>query len=682
MRLLVSRLIALVLIAVTISACNLKALPGTQAKLAFGARATLFDAPFPSEELRDPGQNLGLDLFPNPRNVDLITKALTLLRAGQDAFSSSSGIFIAFDGPIDTANLPDVPGSLARDAKVFLLCVDPKSPDFLKFTPAQVGFTATGSPYGADNLLTVLPYQGFPMRAGTAYAAVVLRSLNDASGQPLGVPVNMRRILLTQQPDRPLSAQAFGVYREAVDALAQLGISPSGVAALAAFTTADPTSELITVRDDALKNHPLPLPATPLKRIEIHPDFCLYKSTVQMPDYQAGTPPFSSAGGRWTFSSDGSPIYQRSEQANLFVTLPRRAQPAAGWPAVLYIRAGGSGEVPLVNRGPQSCATCPDAPGEGPAMHFAQVGWAAVEVDGPLGGLRNTTGGDEEYLVFNFLNPDALRDNVRESAVELSLMAHALNQLTLNSNDCDPLTQGAQHFDPGHLALFGHSTGATIAPLAASIEPRIGALILSGAGGSYLNNILYKKKPIDVLPVAEALLGYTGTGRVLDVRDPVLSLIQWATEPADPQLYAHKLIREPIAGAAPKQLLMFQGIVDHYILPPMANSLSLPIGLDLAGPALDETAPELAPLPHLRSLLPLSGRAQIRLPASSNVSIPGGGSVTAVLVQEPGDQVDDGHEVVFQTEAPKHQYRCFLQSWAQSGAAKVPPAGLSTDPCP
>jgi len=35
-------------------------------------------------------------------------------------------------------------------------------------------------------------------------------------------------------------------------------------------------------------------------------------------------------------------------------------------------------------------------------MHFAQVGWAAVEVDGPLGGLRNTTGGDEEYLVFNF----------------------------------------------------------------------------------------------------------------------------------------------------------------------------------------------------------------------------------------------------------------------------------------
>ena len=315
-------------------------------------------------------------------------------------------------------------------------------------------------------------------------------------------------------------------------------------------------------------------------------------------------------------------------------------------------------------------------------MHFAQVGWAAVEVDGPLGGLRNTTGGDEEQLVFNFLNPDALRDNVRESAVALSLMARALDQLAIHSNDCDSLTQGPQHFDLSHLALFGHSTGATIAPLAASIEPRIGAMILSGAGGSYLNNILYKKRPIDVLLVAEALLGYAGTSRVLDARDPVLTLIQWATEPADPQLYAHKLIREPIAGAAPRQILMFQGIVNHYLMPPMANSLSLSIGVDLAGPALDETVPELAPLSHIRTLLPLNGRAQITLPASSNVLVSGGGSVTAVLVQEPGDQIDDGHEVVFQTEAPKHQYRCDLQSWARSGAPTVPPAGLSTDPCP
>ena len=36
----------------------------------------------------------------------------------------------------------------------------------------------------------------------------------------------------------------------------------------------------------------------------------------------------------------------------------------------------------------------PRVPGSGPAREFARVGFAGVQVDGPLGGLRNTTGGD------------------------------------------------------------------------------------------------------------------------------------------------------------------------------------------------------------------------------------------------------------------------------------------------
>ena len=679
-----SRVAALALLALavgTIGCDQPKAIPGTQAQLKFGARQALFDAPFPSEELRAPGQQLGLPLFPNPGNVDLINKALALLTASATGFGASSGVFIQFDGPINVAGLPTLEGSLDIDAKVFLICIDPTSPDYLQLVPVQVGFTPVATPFGANNLLTILPEQGIPMRASTAYAAVVRRSLNDANGAELGAPLNLEQILFERQP-AGLPDAAFAVYLQAAQALGTLHVRANDIAAIAAFTTDDPTAQLPVVRDDAYANQPAPLPATPLALQQTYPDFCLYKSTVQMPDYQSGTPPFTDSGGRWLFDDSGKPIFQRSETANLFVTIPRRAQPAGGWPTVLYIRAGGTGDVPMVNRGPQTVPNGPQAPGEGPAMHFAQVGWAAVQVDGPLGGLRNTTGGDEEYLIFNFLNPDALRDNIRESAMETSLMARAIGQLTLDATDCDPATPGAQSFDLHRLALFSHSTGSTIGPLVGAIEPDIGAHILSGAGGSYLDNVLYKALPIDVLPVAEALLGYTGAGLALDARDPVLSLIQWAAEPADPMLYAHKLVREPIAGASPKQILMFQGIVDHYIMLPMANSLSLPLGVDLAGPAVDETAPEIAALPHILDVLPLSGRSQIALPATENFALADGGTVTAVLVQEPGDGIDDGHEVVFQTEAPKHQYRCYLQSWAETGVAKVPAAGLSTDPCP
>ena len=75
------------------------------------------------------------------------------------------------------------------------------------------------------------------------------------------------------------------------------------------------------------------------------------------------------------------------------------------------------------------------------------------------------------------------------------------------------------------------------------------------------------------------------------------------------------------------------------------------------------------------------GRSAVALPASGNVSV-GRAQVTAVVVQHPEDGVEDGHEVVFQTEPPKHQYRCFLASFA-AGRTPVVPADAPADaPCP
>src|SRR6185503_9266031 len=123
---------------------------------------------------------------------------------------------------------------------------------------------------------------------------------------------------------------------------------------------------------------------------------------------------------------------------------------------------GGGGDRPLVDRGP--CATAeftqPITPGTGPAMDFARVGFAGVEIDGPLGGIRNTTGGNEDFLIFNVLNAAALRDNVRESALELTLLADALPAITFDAHDCPGAGAAPAAFDGAHLALMGHSMGA------------------------------------------------------------------------------------------------------------------------------------------------------------------------------------------------------------------------------
>jgi hypothetical protein len=116
-------------------------------------------------------------------------------------------------------------------------------------------------------------------------------------------------------------------------------------------------------------------------------------------------------------------------------------------------------------------------PGSGPALFFARAGFAGVSFDGPLGGLRNTTNANEDFTIFNIFNAVALRDNVRESALELILEAHLLPTMSFDASDCPGARTASGsatiHFDATHLAMMGHSMGATIAPLAVALEPSI-----------------------------------------------------------------------------------------------------------------------------------------------------------------------------------------------------------------
>ena len=62
----------------------------------------------------------------------------------------------------------------------------------------------------------------------------------------------------------------------------------------------------------------------------------------------------AGSGGMWEFDTAGKPILQRTETAGVIVTVPRGPMPAQGWPIVHFIRTGGGGNRPLVDRGPQA----------------------------------------------------------------------------------------------------------------------------------------------------------------------------------------------------------------------------------------------------------------------------------------------------------------------------------------
>lgn len=639
-------------------------------------RASFYDAPFPSDDLVKADGTVSLGGFPNPNKISLVDMARALA-ATEPGFAEEGAIYFSTTAPVDASVLPDYAASLAPGAHVFLVGVQKGSPDYLHRVPVTARFEADGGPFGAPNLLSLLPLQGTPMRPHTTYAAVV------TTGVGLSPSNEMNAIASGTRPSAMPQA-AFDEYRAALVALAAGGVDASSIAGLAVFTTAEPAAGLPVVLKDML-SRPLPVP-TGMHRTDLFDTYCVYEGTLAMPDYQAGAAPYdfsnAGSGGNWEFDASGKPILQRTETAGVVVTIPRAPMPASGWPIVHFIRTGGGGNRPLVDRGPEAANGAPSiVPGTGPALWFAAGGIAGASVDGPHEDLRNLTNGNEDFLMFNIFNPPALRDNVRESGAEYALFAHVLAALTLDVSDCPGTTSPAK-FDATRMGLMGHSMGATIAPLALYAEPLYRAVVLSGAGGSYIENVMWKQLPLNVLDAVRLVLGYATQRRELKEDDPVLTLFQWAEEPSDAIAYTRAIIREPPAGMVPRDVLMEQGIVDHYIMPPIANAMSLSLGLDLTGTPLDVTSTELKMdgAPTLESVLQFSGGKQVPLPVTGNLAS-GGAHVTAVVTQHPSDGIEDGHEIVFQTDAPKREYRCFLAQWAAGTMPSVPVPGAIDDPC-
>jgi hypothetical protein len=649
----------------------------TSVRMSYARAGSLFDAPFPDESRRLPGDRIDLSGLPGAEGTLFVRAARDAVARDARGFSQTSSVYFQLTGPIE-GTFPALADTRAASSPIQIVDVDPASPGRGSRTPVVGSFLEDAGPFGVPNLLGLTPAQGLPLRPGTLYAAVVLRSLLDRSGQRLQQAPELAQILADTRPEG-MSEAAFAAHRTAIAELARAGVAGEALAALAVFRTDDPLPALQAVLADAL---PRPVLDASFIAKETFDDYCVYTSTVEMPVYQSGTPPYSSEGGHWVFEG-GKPVLQRMERANVVFTVPRRAMPLEGFPTVVFSRTGAGGDRPLVDRGVHATAGGPAAPGSGPAREFARSGFAAISIDGPLGGLRNPDGSDEQFLIFNIGNPSAIRDNVRQSAVELALAAHLVDQIAIDGSACAGFSSGdgKVRIDASKLAIFGHSMGATIAPLALAIEPRFGAAILSGAGGSWIENVLHKQKPIVVKPFAELLVGYKVARRELVYGDPALGLVQWAAEAADPPVYGSRIVRGLGDGKA-RHVLVVQGIVDHYILPPMANAMALSLGLDVGGEGLDGPAPELAAFVPTGKALPLIGRGNVALPASGNVAHGDGSRSTAVVVQHLADGIEDGHEVVFQLAEAKYQYRCFLSSWARGDVPVVPPPLASEGPCP
>ena len=55
-----------------------------------------------------------------------------------------------------------------------------------------------------------------------------------------------------------------------------------------------------------------------------------------------------------------------------------------------------------------------------------------------------------------------------------------------------------------------------------------------------------------------------------------------------------------------------------------------------------------------------------------------GDHVTGVVIQHPEDGIEDGHEIAYQSEAARREYRCFLETFAR-GSPRIPAPSARVD---
>lgn len=588
--------------------------------------------PFPSDIRRDDAGHPIMDGYSRESGiVGVYLDALPQL----DGFGLNNAIFTRYSGELDVASLPaDAAATLEPGASVYLVNVDPDSPERGRRHPLRFRFqTFEGFTIG-PNWLSALPYPGFPLREQTTYALVVTDRLRNTGGASVVRAPDFDAIAGDAPVDAEL-ARARARFAPLWAWLDEPGDDDRAqVVSAAVFTTQSVTGIMGLVRR-AVYATPAPVARDLVKReIQMVP-FTWFEGVFDAPNFQTGEVPYNADGsGDIVLGADGLPVVQRTEALRVSFTVPEGPMPPDGWPIVIYAHGTGGSYTSFVS--------------DHTATRMAEQGLATISIDQVLHGPRNP-GGDPELDFFNFMNPIAGRNNPIQGAADDFQVVRLVENLSL--------LDGARQirFDASKIMFFGHSQGGLTGPPFLAFEPKVRGAVLSGAGGLLYYALLHKTEPVDIAALVAAVI----LDHPMDEFNPVLALLQMWIERSDTINYGPLLVREPPIGddgvrLPPMDVYQSMGFVDHYTPLPVIEAFAVSIGGDHVGPAIE-------PIEGLA----LRGRSLVQAPVTGNLE-----GRTAVLVQYEAT-ASDGHFVVFDTPGGRRHTSQFLGTYAATGAATL-----------
>jgi len=631
-----------------------------------------YDMPFPSD-LRLVEGHLDLAAYPNPDNIKLLADLVPVAEA-REGYSTNMASYFRFTGPIATRVETDVITG-AADSPILLIDIAADSPERGRLIPT-VARTLIKDDYVPENVLAVAPRPGFILKGNRQYAVVVMKSLGDAAGEDLVAPSAMASLSRGNVPKGAKGVEYSELYQPLFDTLETLGIDPENVVAANVYTTSDVVAGLFELSEKLRQQYPITIDGLAVDTDDgDHERFCEVLGTVNFPQFQVGTPPFGED-GTFAFGSDGLPELQRFEEAGVVITLPKGEMPAGGYPLSMYFHGSGGLYQQVVDRGRVTEIGGEPTKGEGPSYVLAPHGFAMVGSAHPLNPERLPGAADIEYLNLN--NLATLPFTFQQGAIEQRLLLDALLSQPIDESalaGCTgmslPAGETKYHFAEDKVVAMGQSMGGMYTNIIGAIEPRIGAVIPTGAGGMWHLFIL----ETGIVEGARGLLSvvFRTPEPELSFLHPTLQLLGLAWEVAEPMVYMPRLARDPLPGHPARPVYEPAGEGDSYFPTVIYDAAALAYGNEQAGEEVWGS---------MQEGLALEGHdGIIEYPVTGNLTSENGDAYTGVVVQYEGDGIYDPHAIYGQLDAVKHQYGCFLQTFVETGVATLSAPAAIDAPC-
>ena len=651
------------------------------------ANEHFFDHPWPSDFRRDASGKVLFAGLDNPFGEPIIDTYVKAVTGAIDGFSIAAYGYLRFATDLDPATLPASPtDTLSATSTVQIVDVDPGSPEHDRRHLAQVYWRKAAGDYWQADTLVVGPALGYPLRPKTRYAIVVTDGVKALDGTPIAPSPDLAAVLgLT--PTNATNQPVHDLFAAALADVAALGIPAAKIAHFTAFTTNDPTAELFAIADDVARTFPPPTVLTDAdagaaadaggaSTFQANPGdvqpgvYDVYSGWYgPAPNYQQGVPPYTNAGGSFVFDPGGHAVVQSTFPMRFTLVVPDATacpMPASGYPILLYAHGTGGDYRSIIveghSVGDAMARQCIASIGTDQIFHGARPGGPAPNDPNPEA--------TEETAFFNFQNPDAMRTNTRQSAIDLVQEARLFTETRLTVPAGIATTGAPIAFDPKKILFLGHSQGGLNGPLYLAADPSALGGVLSGSSSSVPITLLDKTSPVpSVAGLWLFALGLTHPSDVaeLNLFHPIMSFAQTVVDPIDPLVYMGYLVQHPRPGHAPKSVYQTEGVRadgtgDTYAPPHGIEIGSVAIGLPCQG-------------------TPLHPVAEGAWGAIGTVTIPdgglsgnlAGGGASGVLAQFVPPAGVDGHYVFFDVPQCRLQAARFAANLAANPKGSVPP---------